>query len=85
MRQILLNDAGSILRCSTRLSYITMVMMGFEPMTPGLKRHKELLLRTNVKYIIEYIIITPAGFEPAPPRRRGLKSLALDHSATVSS
>ena len=27
------------------------------------------------------IIIHRAGFEPAPPKRMGLKSIALDHSA----
>ena len=29
-------------------------------------------------------ILTPAGFEPAPPKRTDLKSAALDHSAKVS-
>ena len=27
--------------------------------------------------------IAPAGFEPAPPKRTELKSVALDHSAIV--
>ena len=29
--------------------------------------------------------MTPAGFEPAPPKRTDLKSVALDHSAIRSS
>ena len=29
--------------------------------------------------------VAPAGFEPAPPKRTDLKSVALDHSAIESS
>ena len=34
-----------------------------------------------IPVITDESIMTPAGFEPAPPKRTELKSVALDHSA----
>ena len=38
-------------------------------------------LQTLSRRGTEFRLIHRAGFEPAPPKRMGLKSIALDHSA----
>ena len=43
------------------------------------------MLYIRFEHIYNFKSLTPAGFEPAPPKRKQLKCFALDHSATVSS
>ena len=53
-----------------------MPVTGLEPVTHGVK------VQSNIA--ASSLKMTPAGFEPAPPKRTELKSVALDHSAIVS-